>query len=147
MAHKYIQATHHLIPLLRQLTATQVSSLHSLQVGLSHLQQQLEQDNIHLLTMGKQEDIHSNLQLKEATREGSTLLQGPSNHQHPTTSHLTISSMASPVTQIMPTTRTGAILRQGMGAITRVGETTITTRLEPVSVHVCAQCFINISLR
>lgn len=144
MALRYIQATHHLILPRRRHTVAQVNRLHNLQVGLSHQQQQLEQDSIHLLPMGKQEDIHSSLQLRQATREGSTHPQGPSNHQQPTASHRTINSIPSPVIPTMPTTRIGAILRQGMGVITRGGVTIITTKLESVSVHVCAECFINI---
>lgn len=144
MALRYIQATRHRILPRRQHTVAQVNRLHNLQVGLSHQQPQLEQDSIHHLPMGKQEDIHSNLQLRQATREGSTHLQGPNNHQRPTASHRTINNIPSPVIPTMPTTRIGAILRQGMGVTTRVGVTIITTKLESVSVHVCAECFINI---
>jgi hypothetical protein len=148
MALRCIQATRHLTLPLRRHTVAQVSRLHSLRVGLSHPQQRLEQDSIHLLPMDKQ-DIHNSLKHRQATREGSTLLQGPSNHRQPTASHHIINSIPSPVIPTMPTIRIGAILKQGMGVITRDGVTIIITKLGSVclSVHVCAECFINIQLK
>jgi hypothetical protein len=134
MLLKYIQDTHHHI-LRPRLHMVQVSRPLKLQLGPSQQPQLRQLDSIHLLTTVRQGGIHSNLQLKRATRVGSTLPQGLNNHQHRIASHHTINSMASPVTPVMPIIRTGATHRQGMGVITRAGATTTTTKIESMYVQ------------
>jgi len=133
MVLKCIQDTLHHI-LRHRLHMAQVSRPLRLQPTPSQQLQLRLLDSIHLLTTVRQGDIHSNLQLRQATRVGSTLPQGPNNLQHHIASHRTINSMASPVIPIMPIIRIGAIHRRGMGVITRAGVTTITTKIESMYV-------------
>ena len=128
MVLKCIQDTHRHILRLR-LRMAQVNRPLRLQPAPSQQPQLRQLDSIRLLTMVRQGGIHSNLQLKQATRVGSTLPQGPNNLQHPIASHHTTNSMASPVIPITPITRIGATHKRGMGVTTRAGVTIITTKI------------------
>ena len=133
MVLQCIQDTHHHI-LRHRLHMAQVSRPLRLQPAPSQQLRLQQLDSMLLLTTVRQGGTHSNLQLKQATRVGSTLPQGPNNLQHPIASHRTINSMASPVIPITPIIRIGATHRRGMGVITRAGVTTITTKIESMYV-------------